>query len=65
MENNITTISREELEELREAFSKIGMLYKKIRMQLTLQNHVGFVEEIFMDHFVLIGLCFSSVASNS
>lgn len=24
MENNITTISREELEELKEAFSKIG-----------------------------------------
>lgn len=25
MENNITTISREELDELREAFGKIGM----------------------------------------
>lgn len=62
MENNITTISREELEELREAFSKIGMLYiKKIGMQLTLQSRVQFVEEIFMDHLVLIGLCFSSM----
>ncbi len=29
MENSTTTISREELEELQEAFNKIGMLEKK------------------------------------
>lgn len=30
-------------------------------MPLTLQNCLGFVEEIFMVHLVLIGLCFPSV----